>query len=164
MTASFIVDEMLGHVARWLRIAGYDVEFVNRVSDVDLLKLAIEEGRVLITSDRELSSKARKNGVKVILITSSNSFNALSQIAANLSIQMEPKMVRCTVCNGRLELWTGRPISVDYPVPKEGKDLWKCEACGKVYWKGTHWVNIGKFLKRVSEEARKLRTAGTMSP
>jgi len=163
MTASFIVDEMLGHVARWLRIAGYDVEFVNRASDVDLLKLAIEEGRVLITSDRELSLKARKNGVEVIIITSSDSFNALSQIAANLSMQMEPKMVRCTVCNGRLKLWTGGPINVDYPVPKEGNDLWECEACGKVYWKGTHWVSIGKFLKRVSEEARRLRTAGAMN-
>lgn len=157
MNTSFIVDEMLGHIARWLRIAGYDVKFVNRISDVDLLKLAIGGGRTLITSDKELASKARKNGVKVIFITSSDSINALSYIAASLSLPMEPRMVRCTVCNGLLKLWEGGPLNVGYPIPGEGKDLWVCETCGRVYWKGTHWVSMCKFLRKVSEEAHKMK-------
>jgi len=156
---------MLGHVARWLRIAGYDVEFVNRISDVDLLKIAIEEDRTLITSDKEFALKARKNGVNVIFITSSDSLNALSHIAANLSLSMEPRMVRCTVCNGLLKFWKGGPLNVGYPIPREGIDLWVCEACGRVYWKGTHWVSMCKFLRRVSEEAQRLRAAtGITSP
>lgn len=159
MTMSFVVDEMLGHVARWLRIIGYDTKFVNKISDSDLLQLAKEEGRTLITSDRELSLKARKNGIEVIFIASGNLLDVLSHIAANFSIPMEPRLLRCTVCNGNLKLWRGEPLNVSYPIPKESKDLWVCDHCGKVYWKGTHWVNICNFLERVSEEAYRLKTA-----
>ncbi|MEM0006436.1 MAG: Mut7-C RNAse domain-containing protein, partial [Ignisphaera sp.] len=36
----FIADAMLGHVARWLRLLGYDTLYYKSINDWKLLKIA----------------------------------------------------------------------------------------------------------------------------
>lgn len=149
----FVVDEMLGHVAKWLRIAGYDTTFAYGLPDAEVLRVAGEDGRILVTADRELVLRARRVGIRSVLVTEDDPSDALSQIVMCLHLDFKPKMARCSVCNGKLKSWKGGPIESPYVVPKHVKDLWICEGCGKVYWRGTHWKNISKFLKQVSERA-----------
>ena len=50
----FLCDAMLGGLAKWLRAAGYDAYYAREgtdVSDRTLTAKALEEGRVLLTSD-----------------------------------------------------------------------------------------------------------------
>src|SRR3712207_2312024 len=50
----FLCDAMLGGLAKWLRAAGYDTYYAREgtdVSDASLTRKALEEGRVLLTSD-----------------------------------------------------------------------------------------------------------------
>jgi len=49
----FICDQMLGTLAKWLRIMGYDTLYGDG-DDSELIKMAVDEKRVLITRDREL--------------------------------------------------------------------------------------------------------------
>jgi len=47
----FVVNGMLGKVARWLRMLGYDTKYFNAMSDDEILKVASEEKRILLTRD-----------------------------------------------------------------------------------------------------------------
>src|SRR5512144_2561752 len=50
----FVVDVMLGRLAKWLRIAGFDVLYSNRYSDDELVTLSCGEGRILLSRDTRL--------------------------------------------------------------------------------------------------------------
>ena len=51
---SFACDAMLGGLARWLRAAGYDTSWHHGIEDRDLVRLAGEQGRTLLTSDTRI--------------------------------------------------------------------------------------------------------------
>jgi uncharacterized protein with PIN domain len=65
----FVADAMLGRLARWLRLLGFDTAWVQDVSDGELVRRAIEEGRVILTRDRALPSEWRVAGVHVLAAT-----------------------------------------------------------------------------------------------
>jgi len=47
----FIADIMVGKLARYLRMAGNDVLYINNISDDEILKIAKSEGRIVLTRD-----------------------------------------------------------------------------------------------------------------
>jgi len=51
----FAVDEMMGKLARWMRMMGLDVEHRRPFPDDELLELSRAEGRIVITRDRRLA-------------------------------------------------------------------------------------------------------------
>ncbi|MGD8599578.1 MAG: Mut7-C RNAse domain-containing protein [Anaerolineae bacterium] len=55
MSITFIADSMLGTLAKWLRILGYDTHYDPTLDDHQLVRLARAEDRVLLTRDHELS-------------------------------------------------------------------------------------------------------------
>ncbi|MFA5353224.1 MAG: Mut7-C RNAse domain-containing protein, partial [Thermodesulfovibrionales bacterium] len=50
----FIVDVMLGGLARWLRAMGYDTLYFNDIDDRELVRISRLEQRLLLTRDRRL--------------------------------------------------------------------------------------------------------------
>ena len=48
----FLVDSMLGRLAKWLRILGYDTLYFSSLDDNDLVRIARAEGRMVLTRDR----------------------------------------------------------------------------------------------------------------
>src|SRR5512139_2273930 len=50
----FVADVMLGRLAKWLRIAGFDVLYSNRYSDDELVALSRRERRILLSRDTRL--------------------------------------------------------------------------------------------------------------
>ena len=53
----FLCDHMLGTLAKWLRFLGYDTAYPGPLGDNEMGTLATGEGRVLLTRDKELSSR-----------------------------------------------------------------------------------------------------------
>ncbi|MEE8479837.1 MAG: Mut7-C RNAse domain-containing protein, partial [Desulfobacterales bacterium] len=64
----FIVDCMLGKLAKWLKILGFDTIYFSKIEDPALLALAQKEGRVLLSRDNELIEKSRD--IKTLFIES----------------------------------------------------------------------------------------------
>jgi Uncharacterized conserved protein len=55
----FLADAMLGKLARWIRICGFDTCYADStMSDTDILDKVEKSGRILITRDRELSMRS----------------------------------------------------------------------------------------------------------
>ena len=153
MRPKFVADSMLGKLARWLRMSGYDVVYSNDLEDEELLELAASEGRVLLTRDRELYQRAVKRKVDVELVTSNDFVERLRQLRKKrkLTIRDSPAYSRCPVCNGELEKAEKAEIEGEVPEGafEANVDFWRCKACKKVYWKGSHWEKIREVVERL---------------
>ncbi|MGC8839517.1 MAG: Mut7-C RNAse domain-containing protein, partial [Anaerolineae bacterium] len=80
---TFLLDGMLGRLARWLRILGYDAAFEPDLEDAQLVRRARAEGRILLTRDRDL---ARRRGVRVLLLEYECLEGQLQQLQRDLGL------------------------------------------------------------------------------
>lgn len=138
----FIVDAMLGKLARWLRIIGHDTVYDPSLEDETLISVAKRDGRMLVTRDTDLFRRAMKEGAPSFLIKSLT----LSEELAEMSLLIKGAFIdsRCTVCNTAL-IEIERSAVSDEKVPKISP-LSLCPGCGKIYWHGGHWEGINKTL------------------
>ena len=139
MSSFFVVDEMLGDVAKWLRIMGHEVRYKRGRSDASLIELALSGG-TLLTADTDLHDRAMRKGAESILVTGDTTIDKLAMVFIKARLRPHLEDTRCTVCGGRLRL------------AKEDGDrrtTWYCDDCGKIYWKGSHWKNITKTIRSV---------------
>jgi uncharacterized protein with PIN domain len=147
----YLADLMLMRLARWLRMAGQDVSNPPEgADDSDLIKIALVEERTLLTRDKVLARRCEKAGAGCILLKSSDLEEQLIELReAGISLDLNPE--RCTLCNGPLEE-VGESERIDDPARlEEGSTLWRCEWCGKVYWRGSHWQGIRERLERTGK-------------
>ena len=134
----FLVDAMLKNLVSWLRILGYDTVYW-RGEDEEILRIAEEEQRIILTMDRGLALAAYRRGLNVMLITENDVPSILADLASRygISLDFDPGKTRCPVCNHLLIL------------EKQGERReWICPNCGKKYWQGAHWRNITKTFEK----------------
>lgn len=141
----FAVDEMLGTLTRWLRIMGYDATYEKDHDDEEIIDAAMAQGRILLTRDRELAAKMGERG---LYIGSDRLEEQLRQVWQAFGLRPDQDLARCTVCNG--ELLPMEEGKAKDKVPEGvfllNREFFQCQSCGKVYWRGTHWLNIKKRL------------------
>lgn len=136
---------MLGRLARWLRILGYDTAFDSGADDWALVRRTRAEGRLLLTRDRQL---AARRGVHALLIESEELAGQVRQVVATVGPSPDGAFTRCPVCNGQLTL-LGREEARDRVPPhvhRTQQEFRLCSECGRVYWRGTHWAHIKETL------------------
>ena len=144
-----LCDQMLGSLAKWLRLCGFDTAFATQTTtDESLLKKAQKEQRVLITRDKQLIAQAKKNLILVIEIKTIDLDVQLTTILKHISINPEDILSRCSECNTPLISVEKDTIKSHVP-PKifsEKNCFWRCPSCKKTYWKGTHYDAINKKI------------------
>jgi uncharacterized protein with PIN domain len=154
----FLVDGMLGGLARWLRILGRDVRYDASAKDDELLKIALEEKMVLLTRDEELCQRATARKIPSALVLGETEQERLAQIASTFGVHLDVDMTetRCPECGSYLDETPKNGVADTVPQSslKLYDRFWKCtgQNCGKVYWVGGHWARIRQTL----EEAKKL--------
>jgi uncharacterized protein with PIN domain len=149
-----LLDGMCGRLARWLRLLGFDADYYKDANDEELLSEAERTGRVIVTRDQGLYSKAVKRGLKCVLLTSTDHVENMRKVLRELNaeIVIPPRETRCPLCNSLLK--EVAPDSVMALLPSEDlarryDKFWLCEGCKKAYWIGSHWRNIKKTLREV---------------
>jgi len=142
----FVVDGMLGSLARWLRILGYDTDYANQRDDRELVRIARAEGRVLLTRDREL---AGRRGVYALLIESQSLDEQLAQVTSAFPLPPGSHAARCPVCNAALVEATREEVADRAPayVLQQHQRFLRCPGCGRIYWRGSHWENMQARLE-----------------
>jgi len=132
-----LADGMLGRLAKWLRLLGYDTAYDNAATDPELARRARAEGRVLLTRDREL---AARRGLRTLLIQSEVLEEQVREVRDGLPPPPHPALSRCTVCNGVLEPASPAEIAGRVPpyVLRTQTKFHRCPGCGRVYWPGSH--------------------------
>jgi uncharacterized protein with PIN domain len=150
----FLTDRMLGTLTRYLRFMGYDTMSANSLSpgssreDTLLLEIATQDGRLLLTRDREL---ARRGGEQAVYIASEEIMAQIQQVADLGLIEPRIRMSRCSLCNTRLRPATAREIRETRYAPRSarGKEFSWCPACRKLYWMGSHSASLERRLKEM---------------
>jgi uncharacterized protein with PIN domain len=150
----FIADAMLGKLARWLRVLGFDTLYMQG-NDHSIAARARAEGRILLTRDTEL---ARRKGLQVMLIGSQKLDSQLTQVVQTFGYQMLVLPPRCMNCNGILHSRTTEQVRHLVPpyVAKTQQVFHQCSNCGKVYWQGTHWEQIQKLRNTIHTNAEEM--------
>jgi hypothetical protein len=154
MIPRFIVDVNVGKLAKWLRILGYDTLFINSLADDELIRIAISEGRVLLTRDiRILRRRVVYSGkLKLVLIRDDDIRGQLRQVIGTLGLSRDIKpFSRCPECNEPLFSRSSEQVRDLVPpyVFKTQTQYMECPSCHRIYWRGTHW-------QRMKEEVEKL--------
>ena len=147
----FVADAMLGRLARWLRILGFDTWYFREIDDEQLLKLHVETGRVLLTRD---SRMVRRRGIGVHVLVGNDGWeDQLQEVAKSLSLVFTPDrlLTRCLLCNRLLEKLSPEEAYGRIPdhVARSTSDFRGCESCGRVYWAGTHRRHIEQVVARL---------------
>lgn len=150
---TFIVDCMLGKLAKWLKILGFDALFFSKIEDDELLAIARKEDRILLTKDTGLIQQAKN--VKTLFLESEEWQEQVQQVLDhfNLRERVDPH-TRCIECNVVLKnLSKKNAKNLVSPFVFDRADSFAlCPSCGRVFWRGTHFkdmeIKIQDLLKK----------------
>lgn len=146
----FAADAMLGRLARWLRVLGYDTWYDSMVADPALVRIASEEDRILLTRDRHLLRELRPE--RALEVRQDDPLRQLHDVVQALALAPPDALfTRCLLCNAllrELTLAEALPLLpadiVEVPQPVR-----RCPACGRMYWEGSHVRRMRAALERV---------------
>lgn len=144
----WLVDEMLGRLARYLRFLGYDTVYARGVRDDQILERSREEGRRVITRDHDLSLRSR-GSIRLRALDVEDQLRELAQAFPEL--RRTVSFVRCSLCNGLLVEADRSTPSPPKGVPERiwaaADPVYRCPDCGQAYWEGTHTAEIRRTLE-----------------
>ena len=164
---TFIVDAMLGKLATWLRLTGHDAFYSTKIHDEELLRIAREQQRVLLTSDAILSRRAKEADVEVMLVRGSVDDEVASVFFRyGIEPKADPAISRCTKCNGVLtHINDDEKAQIKDLVPDQTynhySEFWFCEYCKSVFFQGGQWTNIESYMERIAQLIEELEKQST---
>jgi uncharacterized protein with PIN domain len=149
----FVLDTHLGRLSGYLRMLGFDTLYRNDFSDEILAHISSKEGRILLTRDRGLLKRGmvthgycvRETNPRCQLVEVLRRFDLLGSI--------EP-FIRCIRCNGLLEDVCKKEVLDLLPLQtrRSYNVFRRCQACGQIYWRGSHFQHMQRFIEGVCED------------
>lgn len=152
MYIRFIADEMLGRLAKWLRILGFDTLYYSGVNDDFIVSIAQSEKRILLTRDTRIRVPV---DVQLVFIKSDFVEEQIRQVLDELDLRLEKRLKpRCLICNKALE--EVKKVSIKDKVPpyvyETQEKFAQCSECGRIFWHGTHWEKIQLKVEEVCND------------
>ena len=143
----FVVDSMLGTLARYLRIMGYDTFYQSHYTDQRLSELVME-GRILLTRNHA-TVRLYSNS---IFIDSDLVKDQLRLVDSTLKLTRDHRkwFSRCIMCNSSLLKTEGdvaRENVPDFVFFNYHDRILFCPSCKRFYWPGTHRERMLERLK-----------------
>ncbi len=144
----FLADAMLGRLATWLRILGYDTEY-DRSEDGRLVERARREERVLLTRDTGLLR--RRDLPRHLFVRSDAVREQLREVMVALGLHPRMDGRRCLRCNVPLEVRSRAEVEGRVPefVHASQERFWGCPRCGRIYWAGTHRRHMEEAVREI---------------
>jgi len=147
----FVADAHLGRLARNLRLLGFDTLFENDLGDDELARISSQERRILLSRDRRLLR--RRVVSHGLWIPATRPHEQVVYVVGRLDLYgLFSPFTRCTVCNGMLS--TADTDMPDLQVPPRVRAVfetfWRCDGCGRVYWRGSHYDRLRAFVEQLS--------------
>ncbi len=150
----FLVDHMLGKLAKVLRMLGYDTVYYRAGDPHPMIELARREDRVVLTRSTRLVPKMPEDRI-FRLMGDVPSLQMRELIGKGLiRLDGEGRFSRCLLCNALLD---GIPRSdAEGKVPDftfyQQKEFHRCPQCKRIYWKGSHQENMEKRIEELKGE------------
>lgn len=146
----FAADRMLGKLAKWLRVLGYDVVYLKRGGNEEILE-QLQEGRTLLTRNRRAGSWHKKG--KVFVVKANEPQKQLREIVEGLGLTRSDVTLfsRCLSCNRQLDTVSKEEVREEVPeyIYQTHNQFYRCYDCGKVYWSGSHSERMRQQLEEI---------------
>lgn len=147
----FLADSMLGKLARWLRMAGFDADYRKGSDFSAFLRIAREEKRIVLTRD-----------TKFLKIYSPPEFFFIEDDAVekqfkavvtkfSLAVKID-KLCRCLYCNVPVEAVSRENVYGKVPdyIYDNILHFTRCPACSRIYWEGTHVEKLRERILKIT--------------
>ncbi len=136
---------MLGKLAKYLRILGFDTRYERTISEKELLFNARRDERIILTRKKSLEPK---EGVLFINLDDPKEQLRFLFEKLNLKDKIRP-FTRCLICNEKLEEIRKEEAKgkVPYFTFATQNRFSCCPSCQRVYWPGSHLEKMRDFLK-----------------
>ncbi|MGD0960984.1 MAG: Mut7-C RNAse domain-containing protein [Methylomonas sp.] len=156
-TARFVLDVNLGKLARVMRLLGFDSQYRNDYRDAEVVDIAANGQRIVLTRDRRLLyAKKIEFGYWVRAVKVENQLDEVLQ-RFDLRGSIQP-YARCLLCNGVLAPVAKADILHRLePKTRLYYEIFRCCAdCRRIYWQGTHMENIRRrYAKYLTPEVNR---------
>jgi len=144
----FVADSMLGRLAKWLRVLGYDTYYQPSYTP-EVMDALIRERRLLLTRHRK---RAEKSGKRAVFIHGNQTGEQLIALAGELHMAPPPSawFSRCLICNAHLRQAReseARERVPEYVFYQNMTQIRFCPACGRYFWPGSHRSTMAAQLK-----------------
>jgi uncharacterized protein with PIN domain len=153
----FIADRMLGKLAKQLRMLGYDTLYYRGEDVYPLIRLARQEGRVILTRATKLTPRRPED--VILRITQDEPLLQLKELIQKGSIKMDEENVfsRCLLCNALLDLISRKEVEGKVPdfIFHQQKEFFQCPQCQRIYWPGSHLENMQRRIKELQISDRR---------
>ncbi len=152
----FVLDVHLGKLGRKLRMLGFNADYKKFRNDDMLAEISEKKGRVLLTRDRQLLM--RKNITHGLYVRSTDPDEQVKEVVERLDLyRLIKPFSRCMACNGDLQpLKYGsnefEKLKKRIPpgVREWCREYYRCNSCGKIFWKGSHFQKMDRFIEELS--------------
>jgi len=149
----FIVDSMLGKLAKWLRILGYDTLYFKKIDPKALVKIAVSEKRIILTRNSHLSEFIKPDNF--IYINSMMINEQLKQLISSFKLDTKSGLFSiCTICNKKVKeiKKENAKDKVPHHVFQENSLFYICPKCKRLYWMGSHYHHTIKKIENLRKE------------
>ncbi len=148
MEVRFIADSMLGRLAKWLRIMGYDTHYQSFYKK-GLIEMLVHGGGMLLSRHRATI----KQYPNAVLILSDHVKDQLHEMknGGSLTPDRSKWFTRCLICNVPLkeaEAEGARMNIPEYAFHKYTSEIRSCPSCGRYFWPGSH---RGRIIRQLEE-------------
>jgi uncharacterized protein len=146
----FVADAHLGGLAHMLRMLGFDTLYDNHFHDDNIVAVAGEDGRIVLTRDRELLK--RRTITHGCYVHALKSELQLREIVERLELARSAKpFTLCLHCNAPLHPVDKAVVYDRLPprVQETYQHFSTCDLCGRVFWEGSHWRNMCRVLENL---------------
>jgi uncharacterized protein len=145
----FLVDCMLGKLAKGLRMLGYDTIYYRGTDPHHLIQLARQEGRMIVTRNTKLIPK--RTGDRIVQVTENNPSLQLRELIQKelIALDEENLFYRCLLCNTLLHEIPREEAEGKVPdfVFYQQKEFSQCPQCHRIYWQGSHSQNMQRMVE-----------------
>lgn len=150
---AFILDVHLGILAKYLRMSGFDTLYNPKDwGDEYIAKKAGEENRIALS--RDIGLLKRSAVVYGRWLRNQNSKKQLEEVIKRFDLKkyFEP-FTRCMKCNNLIVSVDKEKIAdkLEEQTKKDYNNFWECSGCKQIYWKGSHYDKMMKFVEEISE-------------
>jgi uncharacterized protein with PIN domain len=143
----FILDAHLGKLAKYLRMLGFDTLYQNDFGDQEIIDIAQDENRIILTRDKLLLRSKRVDHGYYVRETEKHA--QLIEIVKKFDLYSQFRsFTRCMTCNAKLVKKDKSEIKdkIDSDTARIFNEFFHCPACDKVFWKGSHFERMEKLI------------------
>jgi hypothetical protein len=146
----FILDVHLGKLVKYLRLCGFDTYFRTDCNDQEIITLATQGKRIILTRDKSLLKNSQVT--RGYWIRSQHPDKQFNEVMLRFDLKSQILLfTRCIECNGTLKVVSKKEI-IDRLLPKTREyyqKFKKCPDCDRIYWNGSHYERMKNTIERI---------------